>query len=198
MRILLVYRDKELGEAFKNEFKDQTDVAIVEGDITNLHCDAIVSPANSFGFMDGGLDLALSEKFGWDIQDRLQERIRSLSMGELLIGQALVIEISSGDVRYLISAPTMRVPTDFNIDVSVNAYLAMKAILVAASEKQDIKSIAVPGLCTGVGKMPYDIAARQMFMAYNEIILGDKPVFQDFGDAQKHHWEINKKGMIWT
>ena len=27
--------------------------------------DAIVSPANSFGFMDGGIDYAYSDHFGW-------------------------------------------------------------------------------------------------------------------------------------
>ena len=36
---------------------------------------AVVSPANSFGFMDGGLDYKLSERFGWALQERLQRRL---------------------------------------------------------------------------------------------------------------------------
>ena len=42
------------------------------------------------------------------------------------------------------------------------------------------------------------IAARQMFQAYKEIILGQKMDFATFGEAQKYHWEINPQGMIWT
>ena len=48
----------------------------IEGDITQIECDAMVSPANSFGFMDGGLDYALSERFGWDLEKRLQKIIK--------------------------------------------------------------------------------------------------------------------------
>ena len=29
--------------------------------------DAIVSPANSFGFMDGGIDMVYSKRFGWQM-----------------------------------------------------------------------------------------------------------------------------------
>jgi O-acetyl-ADP-ribose deacetylase (regulator of RNase III) len=52
-------------------------------------------------------------------------------------------------------------------------------------------------LCTGVGGMPPDIAARQMFQAYKEIILGQKMNFADFAEAQKYHRELNPKIMIW-
>ena len=39
-------------------------VEIVHGDIFSRPADALVSPANSFGFMDGGIDLAYSRRFG--------------------------------------------------------------------------------------------------------------------------------------
>jgi len=92
----------------------------------------------------------------------------------------------------------MRIPTNFNIDTSVNAYLAMKAILIKAKQDDRISSVAIPGLCTGVGRMQPIIAARQMFQAYKEIILGQKMDFKAFGEAQKYHWNINPQGMIWT
>ena len=53
MNILFVYRDQELGEALEIEFLEVENVTILHGDITTVACDAIVSPANSFGFMDG-------------------------------------------------------------------------------------------------------------------------------------------------
>ena len=74
----------------------------------------------------------------------------------------------------------------------------MKAILIKAKSDSRIMTVAIPGLCTGVGRMQPIIASRQMYQAYKEIILGQKMDFATFGDAQKYHWEINPQGMIWT
>jgi O-acetyl-ADP-ribose deacetylase (regulator of RNase III) len=198
MKIILSGLSPKLLDAWTEFFGKEENVSIIEGDITQIECDAMVSPANSFGFMDGGLDYALSERFGWDLEKRLQKIIKDSPEGELLVGQAILIKTGDSIVPYLISAPTMRVPTNFNIDTSINAYLAMKAILIKAKSNDNISTIAVPGLCTGVGRMQPIIAARQMFQAYKEIILGQKLDFANFGDAQKYHWEINPQGMIWT
>lgn len=198
MKINLTAIEPKLVEAWRDFFGHQENVILTEGDITQTDCDAIVSPANSFGFMDGGLDYALSERFGWDLEKKLQQQIRELPEGELLVGQAILMETGDAKVPFLISAPTMRIPTNFNIDTSVNAYLAMKAILIKAKAEERITAVAIPGLCTGVGRMQPIIAARQMFQAYKEIILGDKMDFSTFGEAQKYHWNINPQGMIWT
>ena len=85
----------------------------------------------------------------------------------------------------------------FNIDSSVNAYLAMKAILIACKNNNQIQSVSIPGLCTGCGKMPFDIAAKQMYLAYEEIILNKKRKFKSFGEAQKFQNTLNRKGLIW-
>jgi len=74
----------------------------------------------------------------------------------------------------------------------------MKAILIKVKNDSRIESVAIPGLCTDVGRMQPMIAARQMFQAYKEIILGQKMDFSTFADAQKYHWNINPQGMIWT
>lgn len=197
MRILLSYRDDALGDAWRELFAGIDGVDVVPDDITTLDCDAIVSPANSFGFMDGGLDLALSECFNWHLEAELQRQIRSLDEGELLVGKALVIATGNEPVPWLIVAPTMRVPMSFGIATSVNAYLAMKAILIAARKHEHIETVAVPGLCTGVGRMPPKISAKQMFMAYREVVMGEKPTFAEFGQAQKHQIALNPDSLIW-
>jgi O-acetyl-ADP-ribose deacetylase (regulator of RNase III) len=197
MEIILSAIQPKLIHAWKEFFANENNVTIIESDITEIECDAIVSPANSFGFMDGGLDHALSERFGWDIEQKLQKIIKELPEGELLIGQALLLETNNKDVPFLISAPTMRIPTNFNIDTSINAYLAMKAILIKAKSEERISSVAIPGLCTGVGRMQPIISARQMFQAYREIILGQRQDFKTFADAQQYHWNINPQGKIW-
>lgn len=196
MKIILADLNPQLIKAWQLSFAGEKNISIVQENITNIKCDAIVSPANSFGFMDGGIDYHLSMHFGWDLQERLQQQIRLLPEGELLVGQAIVLETGNKKIPFLISAPTMRVPMDFNISTSVNAYLAMKAILIKAKAHPRIVSIVVPGLCTGSGRMPPAIAARQMRVAYNEIILGMKMDFDSFAEVQDYHLHINPAGKI--
>lgn len=197
MEIKLVYIDDFLGKAWKKAFSGIDNVYIINEDITKVKSDAIVSPANSFGFMDGSLDYVLSEHFGWHIQEKLQEKIKNSDLGELLVGTSMVLETGNSGIPYLISAPTMRVPMNFNIATSINAYLAMKAILIACKIHDDINSVSIPGLCTGCGRMPYHIAAEQMFLAYEEVVLGKKRDFKEFGDAQRFQIKLNENSLIW-
>jgi O-acetyl-ADP-ribose deacetylase (regulator of RNase III) len=198
MHYLLIGQNPRLLAAWQEQLGEFPNVKVLEGDITNVSCDAIVSPANSFGFMDGGLDYAISERLGWDLQTEVQQFIKNLPEGELLVGKAEVFATKDELIPYLIVAPTMRVPTNFQIPTSINAYLAMKAILIAAKKHENIEYVAIPGLCTGVGRMQPEICARQMLYAYREIELGEKLNFDNFGDAQKYHWNINPQGLIWT
>jgi O-acetyl-ADP-ribose deacetylase (regulator of RNase III) len=193
MKIILSALSPKLLDAWTSFFYSEEIVSIIESDITKIKCDAIVSPANSFGFMDGGLDRALSERFGWNLQKRLQEQIKELPEGELLVGKAIVMETGDEDIPFLISAPTMRIPTSVNIDTSVNAYLAMKAILLLAKNDSRIASVAIPGLCTGTGNMEPLIAAGQMFRAYEEVVLGKRMDFKTFAEAQYYHWSMTAK-----
>jgi len=146
--------------------------------------DAIVSPANSFGFMDGGIDWIISERFGWQLMERLQEVLKGEDyFGELLIGQAIIIEANDpkGTINYLISAPTMRTPTI--VKQTPNAYLAFKAILMEVRKHNKlvlegkktgtpIKTVLCCGLGTAVGMMPFKTCATQMLQAYRTVALG--------------------------
>lgn len=196
MHYLLIDQNPKMVSAWKDVFGEEENVEILEGDLTSVSCDAIVSPANSFGFMDGGVDYAISMRLGWELQFELQKMIKALPEGELLIGKALILETGDEFLPYLVSAPTMRVPMNFNISTSINAYLAMKAVLIETIKHPSIEYVAIPGLCTGVGRMDPKIAASQMHKAFSEIEKGEKMDFKDFGAAQKYHWNINQQGMI--
>ncbi|OJJ17005.1 Appr-1-p processing protein [marine bacterium AO1-C] len=196
MHYLLIDQNPRMVSAWRDFFGEEENVKILEGDLTSVTCDAIVSPANSFGFMDGGVDYAISMRLGWELQSTLQKIIQDLPEGELIVGKALILETGDDLIPYLVSSPTMRVPMSFNISTSVNAYLAMKATLIETKNHPKINFVAIPGFCTGVGKMHPQIAARQMYQAYKEIIKGEKMDFKGFAEAQKYHWEINPQGLI--
>jgi O-acetyl-ADP-ribose deacetylase (regulator of RNase III) len=161
--------DAAMAAAWRKAFSDVPGVIVVEGDILEGRCDAVVSPANSFGFMDGGIDLAYRRYFGLDLQSRVQTKIRSEFHGELPVGQAMVVPTGHETVPYLVAAPTMRIPD--RVDDTVNAYLAFRAALLAVLAHNDadnapIKSLRAPALATGIGAMPLARAAHQMHSAY--------------------------------
>lgn len=143
------------------------------GDFFDILADAYVSPANSHGIMDGAFDLLLRIRFpGVDVTVQREIDRRG---GLLPVGNAIVVETGDMDVPYLISAPTMEVP--MSISHTNNVYLAMQGLLQAVSEfngENDlaIQSVAIPGLGTGVGKMPPSFAAQQMAEAYEEFLEG--------------------------
>lgn len=198
MRLLLVHQNTAIGAAWHARFDGQPDVQIVVGDICRLACDAIVSPANSFGFMDGGLDDALRRRFGDAIQNRVQRVIRERHAGELLVGQAEIVPTGDAETPWLIVAPTMRVP--MHVKTTVNAYLAMRAVLLAAcahAATPAIRTVAMTGMCTGVGGMRPDIAAYQMWCAYEVVVLGRNEYPADFGEAQDWQLRLNPLGRVY-
>ncbi|KAA3665282.1 MAG: Appr-1-p processing protein [Chloroflexi bacterium] len=89
MKIILADLQIQVVTAWQQHFHDYSNVKVFHGSIFDVHCDALVSPANSFGFMDGGIEMAISRHFGWHVQERVQEVIQSKRHGELLVGTAI-------------------------------------------------------------------------------------------------------------
>jgi O-acetyl-ADP-ribose deacetylase (regulator of RNase III) len=191
MKIQLIDSSLQMCKAWESEFKGCKDVTIFHTDIFEKSTDVIISPANSFGFMDAGLDLLISEIMGWQIQERLQKEIREKYFGELLVGQAVLVETGFSAIPFLIAAPTMRVP--MILKDSVNVYLASRAIFSLLKNETRINTVSISGLGTGVGKVPYDICAKQMKQAYDHVWL-EKFVFPDtWSEAQKNHQLLYSK-----
>ncbi len=162
-------------------------VKVHTGSILDLEVDAVISPANSFGFMDGGIDQVYTDHFGEGLQERLRYKILFERMGELLVGEAETIETFNKQIPFLISAPTMRVPMILG-PTSINPYLAARAALREA-RAYEFNSIAFPGLGTGVGQVPASICAHQVRTAINEVIINnDAPrVPTSWHTAQRDH-----------
>ncbi|QFT56450.1 macro domain-containing protein [Microbulbifer sp. THAF38] len=191
-KIYLIDKSKELVEAWHQVFGDIEIFEIIEGDFFSKPADAMVSPANSFGIMDGGLDLPIRNELGFEVEDRLQERIKSDFHGELPIGSAIVIPTSNSRWPYLISAPTMRIPED--ISNTMNAYHAFRAILNSvrlfneSTPTQRINSIVCPGLGTGIGNLPARRCAGHMRAAYN--YLSKPPRIPSYKEIHETHRKL--------
>jgi len=193
-RLNVILRDLNpaMEEAWTRHFSGCPAVEVGRGEIFDVCADAIVSPANSFGFMDGGIDAVYLNRFGTGLQHRLQSTLREQFHGELPVGQAVLVETGDPQIPWLVSAPTMRIPMP--VAHTMNAYLAFRATLVAVAEHnrssdQPIKTVLCPGLATAIGRMPAPRCAQQMRLAYDVVEggrtwppLSTKEIWQTHGE----------------
>src|ERR1700746_3712803 len=96
--------DAEMVQAWQKYFTGIPNVRMSQGEIFDSSADAIVSPANSFGYMDGGIDLVYLHHFGWELQTRLQMHLKERHDGELPVGQAAIVETRDDRIPFLVSA----------------------------------------------------------------------------------------------
>jgi O-acetyl-ADP-ribose deacetylase (regulator of RNase III) len=198
MKLILTAIEEPLADAWTRFCGDLDFVAVHHGSILDVECDAVVSPANSYGFMDGGVDAVHKNYFGPEVQTRLRQQIHDSHHGELVVGQADVVETGHKEIRFLIAAPTMRVP--MNLGETVNPYLAARAVFVLvthgtfssgalAGQKVfgQIETTAMPGLGTGVGKVGFNTCAHQVRSAINDILLKEYQMPQSWAEASERH-----------
>jgi O-acetyl-ADP-ribose deacetylase (regulator of RNase III) len=198
MRIILTAVDAPLAEAWERFCGEFDCVRIHRGSIFDVTCDALVSPANSFGFMDGGIDALYTQRFGHHVQRRLQEMICEHHHGELLVGAAEIVFTDDASFPFIVAAPTMRVP--MILRESVNPYLAARAVILLVQHGTFIngpfagkaiagvvKTVAFPGLGTGVGGIGPNMCARQVRAAIEEFLQGRQTFPGSWADAQARH-----------
>ncbi|MEH2255721.1 macro domain-containing protein [Nostoc sp.] len=178
MKLILVAPDSLLCAAFEQHFNYLPNVEIVNNYFEWLpDFDCMVSSANSFGMMDGGIDAAIICFFGHSLMARVQQRILEDYLGEQPVGTSMIVETGHYKHPFLAHTPTMRVPMIIaGTDIP---YTAMWAMLLAVRHhnqyaRQKINIIACPGLGTGIGRVPYTEAARQMALAYDHFLYPPK------------------------
>ena len=158
--------DAENGSGPQGPVIQEPRVEIRDGDFLDVDADAIIVPGNSFGFLDGGLELRVCERHGLELQDRLRDRIRTDFAAELLVGQAVIEDLGPSH-PVVIYAPIWRTPQD--IGSTVNVFLASKGAFQALSdaERPDLKRIAAPPMgIDAPGRMHPHVSARQFRYGY--------------------------------
>ena len=138
--------------SFEREYKD-VKIRVVRGDITKMEVEAIVNPANSLLVMGGGVAGAIKRAGGKEIEEE------AVKHAPIPVGEAVATTAGKLNAKYVIHAPTMERPA-MRIGPE-NARKAMKGALECA-RKLKVKSIAFPGLGTGVGGVTAEDAANVM------------------------------------
>ena len=167
--------------ALSDAFADLPDVTCEHRDVRNVPLQPgtmFMSPSNSIGFMDGGIDAAYMTMFE-GIQNVVQAKIKTLDKRTALgrfylpVGSAVVVPVKNRCC--LVSAPTMFLPHD--VSGTRNAYYAMMAALMAYRKQGSrVRLLVATGLCCGYGKMSPVVSARQMREAYDDFVAGRVPL----------------------
>tara|TARA_R110000772_G_scaffold17946_3_gene50017 strand:+ start:156490 stop:157134 length:645 start_codon:yes stop_codon:yes gene_type:complete len=193
--LVLVDLQEDLCHEFEKSFKGVDKVTVQYGRFEDVDFDCIVSAANSFGLMDGGVDGAITMYFGGQMMDRVQAHIIDRYHGEQPVGTSFIIrgneQLNDGDNKYVAHTPTMRIP--MNIVATENVYQAMKAMLIEVhrfnkliddgkldSKYNRINTVACTGLGTFCGEIPSKRAARDMKLAYDNFINPPTEIDWDF------------------
>lgn len=178
MKLLLCDRQAEI----INLCSDIDGLEVKCGDVFDNHFDALITPGNSYAFMDGGFDLIVSEKYGWSVQKNIRENwIKNCEL--IPVGGAVGEWVKNS--KLLIYAPTMEVP--MNINNTWNVYLAMKAGLRYAYTT-GIKKVAFPAFCCGCGGINPLLFKKQLQAAINDYKNGRE--FNSWQEAQAYYFNL--------
>lgn len=182
-KLILVDTNADVVDAFKENFKHFENVEFFHGKFEDVEeYDCMVSPANSFGIMDGGIDEAIIKYFGEDLQRNVLENILTFYSGMQPVGTSMLVKTGNEKHPYLAHTPTMQVPLSIiNTD---NVYYAMSAMLNCIKTHNNIldnnpeivlrfcriNKVLVPGFGTLTGRMKPRQATQQMALAYEHFL----------------------------
>jgi O-acetyl-ADP-ribose deacetylase (regulator of RNase III) len=170
LKVVLTDVNAKVVQAWRSAFADTPEVEISKGSILDKEVDAWVSPTNSRGRMDGGVDAIIKQHLGAGIQLRVQRAIRDQFEGSLPIGSAVCVPSGAADPKFLISTPTMTQSVQ-NVHETLNVALACAAAFQAvhmqnAQEPGSIASVALVGMGAATGKVPPQVCANLMWAGY--------------------------------
>lgn len=192
--VVLCAVDEPLARAWESAVgKVSGPVSVHHGSVLDVGADAVVSPANSYGWMRGGIDAMYAKAFP-GIEQRVRSAVLAYHGGELPVGEALAVPTGEPMPTWLISAPTMREPGEQLPPDTVHPYLAAKAVFTLWAEgtadttegadgvdpadeagggavplRDVVGTIALPGLGTGVGGVAPETCAHQVAAAWDEV-----------------------------
>ncbi|MFF3906385.1 macro domain-containing protein [Streptomyces sp. NPDC001848] len=185
LRVVLTDINTAVVEAWRAAFADTPEIEIRKGSILDEDVDAWVSPTNSRGRMDGGVDAVIKRHLGAGIQLRVQKAIRSQFAGTLPVGSAVCVPSGAVKPRFLISTPTMETSSQ-NVRETLNVALACAAAFQGIHQQNNrapgsIRSVALVGMGAQTGRVPARVCANLMWTGYT---LFNDHSFEDYDDLR--------------
>lgn len=169
MKIFLVDHNKDICAAWGKYFGKCSNVEIhcsdFEGFMLGHIVDCVVSPGNSYGRMAGGLDKAIVDYFGPELETNVMEYIAHRFAGPAPVGEASAIAIPNNGIT-LIQCPTMLSPSPIK-DPTIIKKCTVNTLKLAA--QRNLRLIVMPGFGGSTGQVAPDVLAQQMYLGYKQV-----------------------------
>lgn len=170
IKIYLLDHNPEMVKEWSKAFENDKEITVVEDefkhfmDTQDIEC--VVGPANAWGIMSGGYDLAITNYYGDALQKTVQRYIRHHLYGEQPIGTSIIVDIPNTKQK-LIQTPTMQISKPIKDKFII--YQCMRTTLMTALENK-IKTIVIPAFGGDCGKVHPKVVATKMKEAYDQIV----------------------------
>jgi O-acetyl-ADP-ribose deacetylase len=142
----------------------EKEIRIIQGDITETDCQALVNPANSDLILGGGVAGAIRKKGGPSIQEACNK------IGHCPVGGAVITIAGNLKTSHVIHAVGPRLGEGGEDTKLENATL--NSLKVA--EEKNILSIAFPAISTGVFGFPIDRCSNIMLKAVHGFLSNER------------------------
>ncbi|CAN6640352.1 hypothetical protein TRVA0_018S00694 [Trichomonascus vanleenenianus] len=211
-KVVVRYLHRFCQSAPRNEFDFDVinyDPTKTFSDVMREHnVDTIVSPGNSYGFLNGGFDKVIVQYYCGldytaastveDIEYGLQTKLHEECHGYHPPESAMVVDMNkqleiignSRSVPQLIHVPTMQLPQQLPKDSPLvyncmwNMFRAVRANNRHPGNRQ-IKTILLPGLGTGYGGLSEEVCGKQMISAFKNFVTPRRaPMTFDVAQAE--------------
>lgn len=187
-----VISEKRWGSTEKTQLHSYFITSDVNELVKQYDINIIVSPANSLGFMDGGIDMVYMQMFP-GIQDTVQARIKTFNITTALgrytlpIGSAMLVPTGNNLCPLLACVPTMFLPEKItgtrNIYWAIRGLMWMLQDLMKSIRQSTEILVAIPCMGTGVGKLTAEESAHQVREALQDYAMGSESMFQPLPDG---------------
>jgi O-acetyl-ADP-ribose deacetylase (regulator of RNase III) len=128
--------------------------------------DAVVSPANTKGIMNGGYDAVLRRYFGIAIEYTVQNYLDKFKID---VGQAIAVKTGHPKVHWLIVTPTVSV-TGQGLSGHESVSYACAYNSVKAAHERGVKYLGMTGLGSGVGGLDRRVSAKQQVQGIEDAL----------------------------
>jgi O-acetyl-ADP-ribose deacetylase (regulator of RNase III) len=161
----------------------ETRVVIIAGDLVEQEVDAIVNAANNDLQLGGGVAGAIRRAGGPSIQEECDAH------GPVRVGEAAITRAGRLHARYVIHAASMSLGSR----TSREALKSSMDDVFRLAQRNDVRTIAVPAVGTGIAGFPIDECGRVMAESLQAALGGgwqaSEVRFVLFGDDAKAPFE---------
>ncbi|MGC4232436.1 MAG: O-acetyl-ADP-ribose deacetylase [Niabella sp.] len=147
-------------------------IKIIKGDITKIEADAIVNAANTSLLGGGGVDGAIHRAGGSKILEACRKIVAR--QGSCKVGEAVITTAGNLPAKYVIHTvgPVWNEGSSNEKEKLRNCYLNALQLAV----EHHCKTIAFPGISTGVYRFPKDRAAHITLATIREFLQNDQQI----------------------